>query len=229
MHSCPCAGMVYCAYAQQMAIPSGSLSGKLTDIRSTPLENVTVILRNVGTGAQVRTTTARGGQYHFTGLIEGEYSLTATGPRGTGQVDGIFVAAGHEAHVHTALDFETEPQQLAARSVDVKAAPAVNESLALRLRALQAPRVFIPTAVDMAAKTAPIFLSTQPADLLPLTGARTGPRLSTSPPPTVSPSVQPPGRSVESSSTATDDLASLKLPAAAIPAAFVPPQLQCHP
>ena len=60
----------------------------------------------------METTTVHGGQYRFGGVVEGEYTLTATGPRGSSQVDGIFVASGHETHIQTALDFKTENSSL---------------------------------------------------------------------------------------------------------------------
>ncbi len=96
---------VYCAHAQVSV--NGALSGRLTDIHSAPLDNMTVILRNVVTGSEVQTTTtSRGGHYRFTGLTQGEYVLTATGPRGTGRFDGIFIAAEHEEHVQIAIDLQ---------------------------------------------------------------------------------------------------------------------------
>jgi hypothetical protein len=98
--------MLCCAQAQQTAV-NGSLAGKLTDSRSSPLENMIVTLRNAITGAEMQTTTVRGGRYRFTGLMQGEYSLTASGPGGTGKVDGIFIAAGHESRVQTAMELET--------------------------------------------------------------------------------------------------------------------------
>ena len=68
---------------------------------------MTVTLRNAVTGADVQTTTtSRGGQYRFGGLIQGEYMLTATGPRGSGVVDGIFVAAEHEEHIQIAIELQ---------------------------------------------------------------------------------------------------------------------------
>src|SRR5664279_129554 len=94
-----------CAHAQQSPA-NGSLAGKLTDSRSAPLDNMTVTLRNAVTGAEVQTTSARGGRYRFTGLPQGEYVLSATGPSGAGKVDEIFVVAGHEAHIQTAIELE---------------------------------------------------------------------------------------------------------------------------
>jgi hypothetical protein len=98
--------MLCCAQAQQTPV-NGSLAGKLTDSRSSPLENMVVTLRNAITGAEMQTTTVHGGRYRFTGLAQGEYSLTASGPGGTGKVDGIFIAAGHESRVQTAIGLET--------------------------------------------------------------------------------------------------------------------------
>ena len=63
------------------AVPlGGALAGKLTDIHSLPLENMTVTLRNAVTGAEVQTTTARGGRYHFSGLAQGEYTADRNRP-----------------------------------------------------------------------------------------------------------------------------------------------------
>ena len=91
------------AVASGPSLTVNSPAGSPISTRS-PLDNMTVTLRNAVTGAEVRTTTARGGRYHFIGLAQGEYSLTATGPSGSGKVDGIFVAAGHAQHVQTAID-----------------------------------------------------------------------------------------------------------------------------
>src|SRR5579863_1033216 len=122
-----------CAYSQQPAA-SGALEGRLTDRRSAPLEKMTVTLRSAITGAQVQTVTARGGRYRFAGLPNGEYSLTATGPAGTGAVDGIYIAAGHEAHVQIAIDLAPpaaalnlgdapSPQRLPTQSSKVPSKP----------------------------------------------------------------------------------------------------------
>ena len=86
---------------------SGSLSGKVTDLYSKPLEGVVVVLRNQATGAEARTTTTKNGTYRFSGLEPGEYALEAESPQlGRGQVGGIVVDAGHEARVQAALEME---------------------------------------------------------------------------------------------------------------------------
>jgi hypothetical protein len=90
--------------------PAGSLSGKLTDLHSRPLEGVTVVLRNQATGAETQTTSAKNGMYRFTGLEPGEYSLQAESPQlGRGQVEGIVVNADCEARVQVALLFQPLP------------------------------------------------------------------------------------------------------------------------
>jgi hypothetical protein len=87
--------------------PPGSLSGKLTDLHSAPLAGVHVTLRNLSTGAEQRTVTARNGAYRFATLQAGEYAIEAESPQlGRGSLDGIQVSAGHEARVLTAIAFE---------------------------------------------------------------------------------------------------------------------------
>ena len=84
--------------------PAGSLAGLLTDTHSAPLANATVTVRNVITGAFVVGKTSRGGRYRFQDLAEGEYTLSATGPKGTGEVGGIVISPGHESHVQAVID-----------------------------------------------------------------------------------------------------------------------------
>ncbi len=84
---------------------TGSLTGKLTDVYSKPLDGAALILRNDATGSETRAVTAKNGSYHFSGLTPGEYTLQAERPRsGLGQVAGILVSAGHEARVQVALE-----------------------------------------------------------------------------------------------------------------------------
>jgi hypothetical protein len=90
----------------------GSLSGKLTDLHSTPLDGATVLLCNTGTGAEVRTVTQKNGSYRFTGLVAGEYTLVAESKRfGQGSLEGILVSAGTEARVQTAMRFAFPAQE----------------------------------------------------------------------------------------------------------------------
>ena len=113
----------------------GAIAGKLTDLHSAPLDGVTVVVRNEATGAEARTTTARNGSYRFTGLDAGEYTLEAESAQlGRGRVEGIFVAAGHEARVQTAIQFEIPPAnaiQIASREL-APVKPAVIPPVAAR-------------------------------------------------------------------------------------------------
>jgi hypothetical protein len=89
----------------------GSLSGKLTDLHSNPLEGVPVVARNQATGTETRTTTSRNGSYRFAGLEPGEYALEAENPQlGRGHVEGIVVDAGYEAQVQAAMELEPLPR-----------------------------------------------------------------------------------------------------------------------
>ena len=112
-----CAGAV--CFAQSSAA-TGSLTGKLTDLHSTPLGGVAVVLRNQATGAEARATTQKNGTYRFAALAEGDYTLVADSPQlGRGQLEGIVVAQGHEAHVQSALRFELPPPaEVAAEKID---------------------------------------------------------------------------------------------------------------
>jgi hypothetical protein len=86
---------------------TGSLSGKLTDLHSKPLDGVTVVARNQATGTEARTITTKNGTYRFIGLEPGAYALEAESSQlGRGQVEDIEVDAGYEARVQTAMEFE---------------------------------------------------------------------------------------------------------------------------
>jgi len=124
------AGLLFLAGAAVLAQSAeiGSLSGKLTDLHSKPLDSATVILRNEISGTEARTTTARNGTYRFSGLPAGEYTLEAGTPQlGRGTVAGIVVAAGHEARVQAALELDREAPEpvVAASPVKEIASPPV--------------------------------------------------------------------------------------------------------
>ena len=79
-------------------------------------------LRNRATGAETQTTTAKGGVYRFSDLGAGEYTLIAESRQsGRGQLEGIVIAAGHEARVKTAIAFGAAvPQTLAKANKGVR-------------------------------------------------------------------------------------------------------------
>ena len=112
---------------------TGSLTGKLTDLYSRPLEGVPVVVRNQATGAETRTITTKNGVYRFSGLEPGEYTVTAESPElGRGQLEDIAVAAGYEARVQTAMELTHTPP-----TSPVLAAPALSNTMsAAELQAL---------------------------------------------------------------------------------------------
>ncbi len=93
------------------------------------------MLRNAVTGAEATTTSAKNGQYRFSGLVPGEYTLQAGSPSlGVGNVDSIFVSAGHEARVQAAVEF-------ARRPVEASVPPPTVGNLALSARPAAEPLV----------------------------------------------------------------------------------------
>jgi hypothetical protein len=112
----------------------------LTDLHSAPLAGISVILRNVATGAELRTTTSRNGTYLFASLDAGEYTLEAESPElGRGRVDGIVVSPGRVARVQSAIDLESSPAASLAAQQSSPAAPAVSTTVtASEIQALPA-------------------------------------------------------------------------------------------
>ena len=143
------AGQAAAAQASQ-ASNGGAIAGKLTDLHSVPLAGATVVARNEVTGAEMRTTTARNGSYRFTGLDPGEYTLEAqSGQLGHGRLEGIFVAAGHEARVRTEMDFEA----VAPGSIQAASVPAIQPPSHPAIKSPSAPAAG--NAVNSAFGTAP--------------------------------------------------------------------------
>jgi hypothetical protein len=122
-----CAG----ATAGAQAAESGTLSGKLTDLHSAPLDGATVVVRNQATGAQVQAKTQKNGSFRLSGLEPGAYTVEAESERlGRGRLEGVVVSAGHEAHVQAAMAFDPVGPRPA------EAAVAIMPETVDRLRAL---------------------------------------------------------------------------------------------
>jgi hypothetical protein len=99
-----CALLVTAPLCAKTPETTGTLNGKLTDIRSLPLAQAVVFLRNSATGVAVRGITEENGNYRFSKLDPGEYTLEAEVPRlGKGSVNGILISAGHATRVQAAL------------------------------------------------------------------------------------------------------------------------------
>jgi hypothetical protein len=162
--------------------PVGSLSGKLTDLHSKPLDGATLVLRNAATGSVARTTSAKNGAYRFSGLEPGEYSLEAANPElGRGQLRGIFISAGHEARIQAAVELERSPQESIARQAPVRviatpsntaqSAPGATQAAVVSLRV---PNLSQPTT-EKPSTVSPTWegrLDPEPAGVLTLAAAR---------------------------------------------------------
>ncbi len=107
------AGAARSAVAQDAAgETTGSIAGKLTDLHSMPVEDAAVVLRNETTGVEARSRTQKNGIYSFTGLDSGTYTLEAESELlGRGLLEHIYVTAGYETRVRTAMEFEPSPQE----------------------------------------------------------------------------------------------------------------------
>jgi len=119
------------------AEPTGSLTGRLTDLHSAPLDGATVIIRNEATGEEAQTVTGKGGAYRFSGLGAGEYTLVAESQQlGRGTVEGILIGAGQNARVQTAIQFEFPPPhpiQIVFHDIQPERAPVTTELATERL------------------------------------------------------------------------------------------------
>jgi hypothetical protein len=173
---------------------TGSLSGKLTDLYSKPLEGVPVVVRNQATGEEARTTTTKNGIYRFSGLTPGEYSVTAESPQlGRGQLQDIVVDAGYEARVQTAMALEPLPPSPALAALPNEERPKV-EAL---------PKVNRPVLEPEALPVGAAELAAEPLRLLPLNGQNW--EVSAPPAPAVSaPEAVAPARAVAAGSAVSE-------------------------
>jgi hypothetical protein len=146
---------------------TGSLSGRLTDLHSRPLEAVAVVLRNQASGAEARTTTAKNGSYRFTDLQPGEYTLEAESPQmGRGRVEDIVVDAGHEARVQTAMEFEPLPARPVLAAAPSVGQPRVEESSSRKQPSVSQTHpepATPPVKVALPAEPLPSLAQTQPS------------------------------------------------------------------
>ncbi|MGB8031784.1 MAG: carboxypeptidase regulatory-like domain-containing protein [Terracidiphilus sp.] len=159
-------------FVQIQSPQSGSLAGRLTDLRSAPLAGVFIVLRNQSTGAEVRATTARNGTFRIASLEAGEYTLDADAAQlGHGRLEGILVTGGIESRVQAALRFEPVAPGLLMATAPTQIAGPPPTAAPLSLNASLQPSSSQPL-VSSAATVAP---TTSPALLHPA--------LSTSSPP----------------------------------------------
>jgi hypothetical protein len=102
------AGPVYAQSTSALDSAPGSLSGKLTDVRSAPLSGVSILLRNQTTGSLAQASTGRNGLFLFTEVEPGVYSIEAeSADFGRGSLQDIQISAGHESRVQAAMEFSS--------------------------------------------------------------------------------------------------------------------------
>jgi hypothetical protein len=156
------------------AAAKGSLTGKLTDLNSTPLAGASIVLRNAATGAEMRTSSSRNGGFRFASLDAGEYILTAESAHGRGEFAGVVVWAGNDSRLHAAINLapetlEAETPKPETPEPQTPSAPAVATSLAapaIPARAITAPATIETKAIvasDAVAVAVPSALPALPA------------------------------------------------------------------
>jgi Carboxypeptidase regulatory-like domain len=160
------------------SVPFGSLSGRLTDLHSAPLSGVSIVLHNQITGAELRTTTAKNGVFHFASLDVGDYMLEVDEPRlGRGRLDGIVVTGGMESRVQAAMQFEPiSPALLAESSPSPQSIPLLPQSpvpqFALAQRSTQSTAltaIIPPQSIEPSNSNQTALVPIQPARLASLT------------------------------------------------------------
>jgi hypothetical protein len=72
--------LVLLACALSAQVNTGSVSGSVTDPSNAMIAGATVTLTNVDTGVKLTATTTAAGQYLFTPLQRGRYSVDASAP-----------------------------------------------------------------------------------------------------------------------------------------------------
>jgi len=162
----------------------GSLSGRLTDLHSTPLAGVSLAVRNRSTGAEWHAITAKNGAFRFASLDAGDYVLQVSDPRlGRGRLEGIVVSGGMESRVQAAVQFEPVPPGASPPALFASVPPSLPVLPATA--PAQAAAAAAPTALAVASSNSP----GQPSVSLP----RIAPPPTTVPGPAfVMPAIRPP-------------------------------------
>jgi hypothetical protein len=116
-----------------------------------PVDGAVVVLRNETTGAEMRSTSQKNGIYSFTGLDSSTYTVEAESEQlGRGRLEHIFVSAGHETRVQTAMEFEPSPQEPVQAVIPLPSQPLQKPAVSAR----SLPDRVQPTPVATAVATA---------------------------------------------------------------------------
>ena len=208
-------GMVYAQPGPAISNnATGSLSGRLTDLYSKPLEGVTITLRLQATGAVVgRSTSQKNGVYQFSGLEPGEYLLEAESAQlGRSQLE-IAIYAGQESRLQTAVRFTPLAPDAALTAKQSEEPPATQAPPVVAAQHRIAPRLsFDHPSIEVAAPViVNVTLEPEPLIVLPLSVRKlevTATPSSTVPAPVIAAAPQLPAQSVTISTAATKTIVS---------------------
>jgi 5-hydroxyisourate hydrolase-like protein (transthyretin family) len=91
--------------AAKSRVPTGRLTGEVTDMRGTPLAGTTVSVADLSGKAVTSATTNANGAYTVDGLAEGEYRLNFDAKGFYKKTQKAHVKVGKTGKVHTKLKF----------------------------------------------------------------------------------------------------------------------------
>jgi len=112
----------------------GSLSGAVTDPKEAAIVGATVVLKNVATGVELKTTTNAQGVFQFNSLASGKYSATVEAPgfKRTA-LSEIDIEVGQQAKVDISLEVGSVSEQVtvtgAAQEVINTTSPTLSKTI----------------------------------------------------------------------------------------------------
>jgi iron complex outermembrane receptor protein len=107
---------VHSLLAQQPA-GAASIAGTVVDARGAALTHVAVTVKNQETGATAQTTTNNLGQFVFSGLTEGRYTLTASAPGFAATTQKNLLASAQPARITVALSVGSVAENVEVRGI----------------------------------------------------------------------------------------------------------------
>jgi len=204
---------------------TGALAGKLTNLHSVPVEGVSITLHNQATGVEAHAVTARNGTFRFVSLDAGEYTLEADNAQsGFGQLQGILITGGAEAHIQAAIRFEPEAATshevfVSNKATEAHAAtpqPLIVSAKPAGTFAISPPSVLTPTpavstaTLNSSSQALLASIDAQPMQSLPSTPHRAEVTINSSPE-RLAPPRTPPGSAAQLSLRAPDSIRQVEL------------------
>ena len=125
-------GLLFLQVNIALAQPGGAVRGLVVDELGRPISEATVVVNSFGAARTEETRTTSDGQYTYSGITPGLYTITATKDELGGEVFRIRVRDGHTVSVN----FELAPgQRIAAYLVEAGEREALSQAFAAGIEA----------------------------------------------------------------------------------------------